>query len=61
MMQDESFTLPNRRTTTTVDHAERVHSELLSQAAAKQAYDQQHQATIPTRRERMMNLYIEVD
>ncbi|CAF1671151.1 unnamed protein product, partial [Adineta ricciae] len=51
MIQDDSFTLPNRRTTATVDHAERVHSELLSQTAAKQTYDQHYQATIPTRRE----------
>ncbi len=55
MIQDEQVSLPNRRTTTTTtgDHAERVHSELLSQAAARQAYEQQHQGSIPTRRERM--------
>jgi hypothetical protein len=53
MIQDEQVSLPTRRTTTTGDHAERVHSELLSQAAARQAYEQQHQGSIPTRRERM--------
>ena len=59
MIQDEQISLPNRRTTTAAttatsgDHAERVHSTLMSQAAARQAYDQQQQATVPTRRERM--------
>ncbi len=51
MIQDESVSMPNRRTTTG-DNAERVHSELISQAIGRQAYEQQ-QANIPTRRERM--------
>lgn len=49
MIQDDSVSMPNRRTTTAVDHAERVHTALASQAAARQT----EQATIPTRRERM--------
>ena len=34
-----------------IDHAERVHSELLQQAAARQAYEQQQQPLIPMRRD----------
>ncbi len=53
MIQDQSVSLPNRRTTTTGDHAERVHNQLANQTIARQAYEQQHQTNIPTRRERM--------
>jgi hypothetical protein len=52
MIQDESVSMPNRRTTTAVDNAERVHSELVNQAVARQVFEQQ-QGHIPTRRERM--------
>ena len=58
MIQDEHVSLPNRRTTTTTtsDHAERVQSELLGHALARQAYEQQQHASIPTRRERMYSI-----
>jgi hypothetical protein len=51
MIQDESVAMPNRRTTA-VDNAERVHSELINQAIARQTYEQQQGNTL-TRRERM--------
>ncbi|CAF4625042.1 unnamed protein product [Rotaria sp. Silwood1] len=54
MIQDDLVSMPNRRTTT-IDNAERVHSDLLNQAVARQAFEQQQQATtstnIPTRRD----------
>lgn len=53
MIQDEHMSLPNRRTTATGDHAERVQNDLFAHASARQAYEQQQQASIPTRRERM--------
>lgn len=56
MDQDDQLSLPSRRPTTTtsmnVDHAERVHSDLLQAAAARQAYEQQQQPVIPMKRER---------
>jgi hypothetical protein len=55
MIQDDSVSMPNRRTTA-MDNAERVHSELINQAVARQAYEQQH-ANISTRRERMYLIY----
>lgn len=54
MDQDESLSMPNRRATT-LDNAERVHTELVSQAVARQVIEQQQASTsanIPTRRER---------
>jgi hypothetical protein len=56
MIQDGSVSMPNRRTTT-IDNAERVHSELTSQATARQTFEQQQQQTnILARRERMYSL-----
>lgn len=54
MYQDEHLSMPNRRTTSAGDHAERVQNDLVNHALARQAYEQQqqHQASIPTRRER---------
>lgn len=52
MNPDDPVSMPNRQTTTMVNNAERVHSQLVGQAVARQAYEQQ-QASIPTRRERM--------
>jgi hypothetical protein len=49
MIQDDSVSMPNRRTTTGLDNAERVHSELINQAVARQAYEQQQQINIPRR------------
>jgi len=54
MIQDGSVSMPNRRTTT-MDNAERVHSELTSQATARQTFEQQ-QTSILARRERMYSL-----
>jgi len=51
MNQDDQLSMPNRQTMT-INNAERVHSQLVSQAVARQAYEQQ-QASISTRRERM--------
>lgn len=58
MDQDDQLSLPTRRPTTTVvenasNHAERVHNDLLHAAAARQAYEQQQQMSMPARRERM--------
>jgi hypothetical protein len=50
MIQDDSVAMPNRHANT-VGNAERVHSELLNQAAARQAYEQQ-QVITSARRER---------
>jgi hypothetical protein len=52
MIQEENVSMPNRRTGG-LDNAERVHSELINQAVARQAYEQQQQVNIPTRREGM--------
>lgn len=54
MYQDEHLSMPNRRTTAAGDHAERVQNDLVTHALARQAYEQQqHQGSIPTRRDRM--------
>lgn len=54
MIEDDSLLLPNKRTTT-VDHAQRVHTELVSQTAARQNHEQQQATTGGniSRRERM--------
>jgi hypothetical protein len=56
MIQDVSVTIPNRRSNS-MDNAERVHTELLHQAAVtRQAYEEQQaniSANVPIRRERM--------
>jgi len=44
MIQDESVSMPNRRTTA-LDNAERVHSELINQAVARQTIEQHQQST----------------
>ena len=53
MYQDEHLSMPNRRTTAAGDHAERVQNDLVNHALARQAYEQQHQGSIPIRREGM--------
>ena len=48
MIQDDSISMPNRRTTTTMDNAERVHSELINQSSTSNI-----SSNIPLRREGM--------
>lgn len=52
MNPDDQLSMPNRQTTTIINNAERVHSQLVNQAIARQ-HEQQQQASVLTRRERM--------
>ncbi len=53
MIQDDSVPMPNRRTTTTMDNAERVHSELTNQSLTSNI-----SSNIPLRRDGMFFILI---